>query len=54
MNKKSVMPFLAVLYGAGFVSAFNENLVSVALVDVMAEFGITESDLEAVDGVELA
>ena len=41
MNKKSVMPFLAVLYGAGFVSAFNENLVSVALVDVMAEFGIT-------------
>ena len=35
------MPFLAVLYGAGFVSAFNENLVSVALVDVMAEFGIT-------------
>ncbi|MGI6220426.1 MAG: MFS transporter [Coriobacteriales bacterium] len=41
MDKKSVMPFLAVLYGAGFVSAFNENLVSVALVDIMAEFGIT-------------
>ena len=31
---------LAVLYAAAFVSAFNENIVNVALVDIMAEFGI--------------
>ncbi len=31
---------LAVLFGAAFIAAFNENLVNVGLVDIMAEFGI--------------
>lgn len=32
---------LAVLYGAAFVAAFNENIVNVALVDIMSEFSVS-------------
>lgn len=31
---------LAVLYGAAFVAAFNENIVNVALVDIIAAFSV--------------
>lgn len=31
---------LAVLFGASFIAAFNENIVNVALVDIMAEFSV--------------
>lgn len=32
---------LAVLYGAAFIAAFNENIVNVALVDIMSEYGVS-------------
>lgn len=31
---------LAVLFGAAFVASFNENIVNVALVDIMADFSV--------------
>lgn len=31
---------LAVLFGAGFIAAFNENIINVALMDIMAEFSV--------------
>lgn len=34
---------LVVLYAAAFVSAFNESIVNVALVDIMAEFGVAST-----------
>lgn len=34
------MALLIVLYGAAFVATFNENIVNVALVDIMAEFSV--------------
>ena len=46
MPAKSYLPPLVVLYAAGFVGALNENLVNVALVDVMGEFGITAGDAQ--------
>lgn len=33
--QKKMIPLLAVLYAAGFISAFNENIINVVLVDVM-------------------
>lgn len=35
------MLLLAVLYGAAFIAAFNENIVNVALVDIMSEFSVS-------------
>lgn len=32
---------LAVLFGASFIAAFNENIVNVGLVDIMAEFSVS-------------
>lgn len=46
MSAKSYLRPLIVLYAAGFVGALNENLVNVALVDVMREFGITAGDAQ--------
>ena len=40
MQQRNKLPMLAVLYAAAFVSAFNENIVNVALVDIMGEFAI--------------
>lgn len=36
----SLAPLLAVLYGSGFLAGFNENLVNMALVPLMDEYGI--------------
>ncbi len=43
MESKSIgnpLFLLVVLYGAAFVATFNENIVNVALVDIMAEFSV--------------
>jgi len=40
MLDKKVAPMLAVLYGSAFIAAFNENIVNVALVKIMAEFSV--------------
>lgn len=36
----SLAPLLAVLYGSGFLAGFNENLVNMALVPIMGEYGV--------------
>ena len=41
MSRSSHMPMLVVLYAAAFISAFNENIVNVALVDIMSELGVS-------------
>ncbi|MGI6221709.1 MAG: MFS transporter [Coriobacteriales bacterium] len=43
MNRANAKPVLAVLYLAAFVSAFNENIINVALMDIMAEFSIAST-----------
>ncbi len=43
MNHTGAKPVLAVLYLAAFVSAFNENIINVALMDIMAEFSIAST-----------
>ncbi len=43
MSKKNFLPLLVVLYGTAFVAAFNENIVNVALVDIMAQFSISSA-----------
>ena len=43
MEKRSKLPMLVVLYAAAFVSAFNESIVNVALVDVVGEFGVAST-----------
>ncbi|MBQ9001680.1 MAG: MFS transporter [Eggerthellaceae bacterium] len=43
MKERGNMPMLVVLYAAAFVSAFNESIVNVALVDIMAEFGVAST-----------
>ncbi|MCI8468396.1 MAG: multidrug efflux MFS transporter [Eggerthellaceae bacterium] len=40
MDRRSLAPLLAVLYGSGFLAGFNENLVNMALVSVMGEFSV--------------
>ncbi|MCI9262470.1 MFS transporter [uncultured Adlercreutzia sp.] len=40
MNKRQVIPMLAVLYGSAFVASFNENTINVALISIMNEFSI--------------
>ena len=34
------MLLLSVLYGSAFIAGFNENLVNMALVSIMAEYGV--------------
>lgn len=41
--QKNASRMLAVLYGAAFVAAFNENVVNVALVDIMSQFGVSST-----------
>lgn len=43
MRSVRTTAMLAVLYSAAFVAAFNENIVNVALVDVMGAFGVPAS-----------
>lgn len=40
MSKQNIAGMLAVLYGSAFVAAFNENIINVALVSIMAEYGV--------------
>lgn len=40
-KRRSVNALLAVLYICAFVAAFNENIVNVGLVDIMAEFDVS-------------
>ncbi len=40
-STKKVAPMLAVLYGSAFIAAFNENIINVALVKIMAEFSVS-------------
>ena len=40
MAGSSLAPLLAVLYGSGFLAGFNENLVNMALVPIMGEYGV--------------
>lgn len=39
-QNKSLVPLLVVLYGSAFMAGFNENLMNMALMSIMAEFGI--------------
>lgn len=40
MQGKSLTLLLFVLYGSAFLAGFNENLMNVALVSIMNEYGI--------------
>lgn len=40
MSQKSTTRMLFVLFGTAFIAAFNENIINVGLVDIMAEFAI--------------
>ena len=40
MQGKSLTLLLFVLYGSAFLAGFNENLMNVALVSIMSEYGI--------------
>lgn len=40
MQGKSLVLLLSVLYGSAFLAGFNENLVNMALVSIMAEYGV--------------
>lgn len=40
MQGKSLVLLLSVLYGSAFLAGFNENLVNMALVSIMADYGI--------------
>lgn len=40
MQGKSLVLLLLVLYGAAFLAGFNENLVNMALVSIMGDYGI--------------
>jgi len=41
VKQRETLPMFIVLYAAAFMSAFNENIINVALVDIMAEFSTT-------------
>ncbi|ACV23727.1 Antiseptic resistance protein [Slackia heliotrinireducens] len=43
MQKTNYKPMLVILYLAAFIAAFNENIINVAMVDIMAEFSISYS-----------
>ena len=38
MQGKPLVLLLSVLYGSAFIAGFNENLVNMALVSIMAEY----------------
>ena len=40
MQGKPLVLLLLVLYGAAFLAGFNENLVNMALVSIMADYGV--------------
>lgn len=40
MTTPSLTALLAVFYGCGFLAGFNENLVNMALVDIMGDFAV--------------
>lgn len=40
MQGKSFVLLLSVLYGSAFLAGFNENLVNMALVSIMADYGV--------------
>lgn len=40
MQGKSLVLLLSVLYGSAFLAGFNENLVNMALVSIMADYGV--------------
>ncbi len=39
-QNKTLVPLLVVLYGSAFLGGFNENLMNMALMSIMADFGI--------------
>lgn len=43
MKQTNNLPMLGVLYAAAFASAFNENIMNVALVDIMTEFSVSSN-----------
>ena len=40
MQGKPLVMLLVVLYASAFLAGFNENLVNMALVSVMGEYGV--------------
>ncbi|MGI6217411.1 MAG: MFS transporter [Coriobacteriales bacterium] len=42
-EKTGAMAMLIVLYSTAFITAFNENIINVALIDIMNEFSISET-----------
>ena len=40
MQGKPLVMLLAVLYGSAFLAGFNENLVNMALLSIMGEYGV--------------
>ncbi|MDO4442987.1 MAG: multidrug MFS transporter, partial [Slackia sp.] len=40
MQGKSLVMLLGVLYGGAFLAGFNENLVNMALMSIMSDYGI--------------
>ena len=40
MQGKQLVCLLAVMYGGAFLTGFNENLMNMGLIDIMAEFGV--------------
>lgn len=40
MQGKSLVLLLSVLYGSAFLAGFNENLVNMALISIMADYGV--------------
>lgn len=40
MQGKSLVLLLGVLYGSAFIAGFNENLVNMALMSIMADYGV--------------
>ena len=40
MQSKNFVPLLATMYAGAFVAGFNENLVNVALMSIMGDFGV--------------
>lgn len=43
MKRPNTVPLLVVLYLAAFISGFNENIINVALIDIMSEFSVAST-----------
>ncbi len=41
LARKNPLPMIIVLFGCGFMAAFNENLINVALISIMDEFSVS-------------